>query len=123
MKKRILSLALLVCLLVTAIPVFTFPVTAASADTAKSEKITVSFRLADSREGGINGTLVAERRVPIGFSTFALPSEVECYAAGIRPDDVLGWYSTDTRGVITDARAYLGTYLTDSLVFYPILQK
>lgn len=123
MKKRILSLALLVCLLITAIPVFTFPVTAASADTAKSEKITVSFRLADSREGGINGTLVAERRVPVGFSTFALPSEVECYAAGIRPDDVLGWYSTDTRGVITDARAYLGTYLTDSLVFYPILKS
>lgn len=124
MKKRLISLLLLVCLLITAVPVFVFPSTAAeAAGEAASEKITVSFRLANSREGGINGTLVAERRVPVGFSNFALPSEVECFAAGLRPDDLLGWYCTDIKGNITDARAYLGTYLTDDLVFYPILRS
>lgn len=120
MKKRILSLLLLVCMLVTAIPVFAFPATAA---TATAEEITVSFRLGDGREAGYNGSLVAERKIAVGFASFELPTDAECVCLGISPSDLLGWYNITPDGTVIDARAYIGTYLTEDITFYPIMKS
>lgn len=128
MKKRIVSMLLLLCLVVTAIPVFVLP-TAAIAGLGEGENeatVTVEFRKADWFPKSGKGTLVATRTYTTvnGLLTSAieLPTEAECSAKSLNAADIIGWYETTPTGTPITPQAYVGNYYfaeNTTLTFYP----
>lgn len=122
LTKRFLCLILSLGMVCLAAPALTFPVASAEATGQTEETVTISFRLADKGGEGAVGTLIAERTCKPGYMGF-MPTAEEYAAAGVDPDDILGWYMIDTESVFYDASAFSGTYIDKDMVFYPYLKS
>ena len=125
MKKRILSLLLLVCMLLPLVPTMALPIAATDTTTTTDEekKVTISFRSGSGYGVGYVGDLIAQYTFDAGTIYFGTPTDAECYLKNVNPKEILGWYTTDVDGKMTDVRAYNGTNITEDLTFYPITKS
>lgn len=111
MRKRILSLLLVACMLLPCLPLAAFPALASEASAVKP--VTVTFQMADGRE-------VCQRQLPPGYAYIASPSE-----AGVTKTeqaDIIGWYYVAPNGTYYDIGAYTSISLENDIVITPYMK-
>lgn len=114
MKRRILSLALVLCMLILAVPVFALPTVAA-------ELPTVSFAVQEQYKSGLNtdGTIILTSTT----EEARVPTTAELSGTGLSEEDILGWYhyNAEKDTFVNVLAYYKGFYaLTEDTTFYPI---
>ncbi|MBQ8350425.1 MAG: hypothetical protein IJY20_00060 [Clostridia bacterium] len=112
MKKRMLSLLLALCMLLTSVPLLVLPVVATEAE---ENNVTVTFRTAD-------GTVVCTREHPAGYMWLKAPTEAEMTAAGLTEDEIgeiLGWFYMAPDGKYYDISAFTSIYLEKDIIISP----
>ncbi len=116
MRKRILSLLLVACMLLPCLPLAAFPALASEASAVKP--VTVTFQMADGR-------VVCQRQLPPGCAYIASPSEAELTAAGVteaEQADIIGWYYVAPNGTYYDIGAYTRISLENDIVVTPYMK-
>ncbi|MBO5051203.1 MAG: hypothetical protein J6D31_03310 [Clostridia bacterium] len=116
MKKRILSLLLVACILLPCLPLAAFPALASEESQAsEAEPVTVTFQMADGR-------VVCQRQQLPGYAWITSPSEAELSAAGVTADEqaeIIGWYYMAPDGKYYDLGAYNSIRLEQDLIITP----
>ncbi len=119
MKKRILSLLLVACILLPCLPLAAFLALASEESQAsEAEPVTVTFQMADGR-------VVCQRQLPPGCAYIASPSEAELTAAGVteaEQADIIGWYYVAPNGTYYDIGAYTSISLENDIVITPYMK-
>lgn len=116
MRKRILSLLLVACMLLPCLPLAAFPALASEA--SEAELVTVTFQMADGR-------VVCQRQLPPGYAYIASPSEAELTAAGVteaEQADIIGWYYVAPNGTYYDIGAYTRISPENDIVVTPYMK-